>query len=82
MLFRSKAAANEPSDGATTLKKKAQDRLAEKSAPKEETPVASNPVSEVSEPVAEAVAETPEAVADSSVVEEAAPVAEETPAVE
>ena len=77
-----KAAANEPSDGATTLKKKAQDRLAEKSAPKEETPVASDPVSEVSEPVAEAVAETPEAVADSSVVEEAAPVAEETPAVE
>jgi len=69
-----KAAANEPSDGATTLKKKAQDRLAEKSAPKTETEVKSEtaeaPVTEVIEateaPAVEVVAEevTPEAVVE------------------
>ena len=62
-----KEAMNEPADGATTLKKKAAERLAAKAAPVvEETPVA-----EVA-PVAEAapvVEETP--------VAEAAPVAEE-----
>ncbi|MFM8446181.1 MAG: 30S ribosomal protein S16 [Actinomycetota bacterium] len=63
-----KAAMNEPKDGATTLKKRAAEKLAAKSAPAEEAPVAQ----------AEAVAETPAAP-----VEEAAPAAEapaETPA--
>ncbi len=45
-----KAAAAEPAEGATTLKKKAQEKLAAKAAP---APV----VAEVSEPVVEAVAE-------------------------
>ena len=66
-----KAAANEPADGATTLKKKAQEKLEKKNAP---TP----------EPVAEAVAETPAEPVAEPVAEEA-PVAEavvETPATE
>ncbi|MEN9698562.1 MAG: hypothetical protein RL448_517 [Actinomycetota bacterium] len=71
-----KAAANEPADGATTLKKKAQDRLAEKAAPKEEAPVVSEPVAEVSEPVAESVVETAEAVVETPAVEVSEPVAE------
>ncbi len=71
-----KAAANEPADGATTLKKKAQDRLAEKAAPKEEALVVSEPVAEVN------VSEVPAEEATPEVVEEAAPVAEETPAAE
>ncbi|MFM8446800.1 MAG: 30S ribosomal protein S16, partial [Candidatus Nanopelagicaceae bacterium] len=68
-----KAAANEPAEGATTAKKKAQDKLAAKSSPApvaEEAPVV-EAVAEVTEP-AEAVAEV--------VAEEAAPAAEETPA--
>ena len=73
-----KEAMNEPADGATTLKKKAAERLAAKAAPvDEETPVAeAAPVVEET-PVAEAapvVEETP--------VAEAAPVAEETPVAE
>ena len=71
-----KAAANEPADGATTLKKKAQDRLAEKAAPKEEAPVVSEPVAEVSEPVAESVVETAEVVVETPAVEVSEPVAE------
>ena len=72
-----KAAANEPAEGATTAKKKAQDKLAAKSAPA--------PVAEVSEPTASAeVAEVPaEDVTSEVVAEEAAaeaPAAEETPA--
>jgi len=72
-----KAAANEPAEGATTAKKKAQDKLAAKSAPA--------PVAEVSEPAASAeVAEVPaEDVTSDVVAEEAAaeaPAAEETPA--
>jgi small subunit ribosomal protein S16 len=73
-----KAAANEPAEGATTAKKKAQDKLAAKSAPApvaEEAPAveAVEAVAEVSEPAAaEAVAEVP--------AEEAAPATEETPA--
>jgi small subunit ribosomal protein S16 len=65
-----KAAAAEPAEGATTLKKKAQEKLAAKSAPAVEEVV-------VAAPVAEAVAEeTPvvEAVTEAAV--------EETPAVE
>jgi len=63
-----KAAMNEPKDGATTMKKRAAEKLAAKSAPAEEAPAAQ----------AEAVAETPAAP-----VEEVAPAAEapaETPA--
>jgi len=75
-----KAAANEPAEGATTAKKKAQDKLAAKSAP---APVAEVVTEEA--PVAETVAEeaptaeapTAEAVAE-VVAEEAAPAAEAT----
>ncbi|NBO16439.1 MAG: 30S ribosomal protein S16 [Actinobacteria bacterium] len=61
-----KEAMNEPADGATTLKKKAADKLAAKSAPAvDETPVAQ---------ATPAVSETSEA--------QAAPTADETPAAE
>ena len=65
-----KAAAAEPAEGATTLKKKAQEKLAAKANPVVEEAV-------VEAPVAEAVAE--EAVVEAPVAEA---VAEETPAVE
>jgi small subunit ribosomal protein S16 len=73
-----KAAASEPAEGATTLKKKAQEKLAAKSAP-----VAEAPVADVEAPVAEAVVEAPvadvvvEAVAEAPVAEA---VVEEAPA--
>ena len=68
-----KAAANEPAEGATTAKKKAQDKLAAKSAPKVEE------VAEVAESApAEAVAETAAPEVAEPVAE--APAAEETPA--
>ena len=64
-----KEAMNEPADGATTLKKKAAERLAAKAAPVvEEAPVAEAPVAEA--PVAEAP------VAEAAPVVEKAPVAE------
>ena len=64
-----KAAAAEPAEGATTLKKKAQEKLAAKA----------NPVVEVSEPVAnEAVAEVPAEDVTPEVVSEVV----ETPAEE
>ena len=73
-----KAAAAEPAEGATTLKKKAQEKLAAKANPVVEEAV-------VEAPVAEAVAEeapVAEAVTEEAPVAEAteAPVAEETPA--
>ena len=70
-----KAAASEPAEGATTLKKKAQEKLAAKSAPV----VEEAPAVEVSEPetVAE-VAEVPAEVVETEVAVEA--VAEETQA--
>jgi small subunit ribosomal protein S16 len=72
-----KAAAAEPAEGATTLKKKAQEKLAAKAAPApvaEEAPVAS-------EPAAEAVTEeAPVAVTEEAPVAEA--VTEEAPATE
>jgi small subunit ribosomal protein S16 len=75
-----KAAASEPAEGATTLKKKAQEKLAAKANPVVEVsePVANEAVAEVpavSEPVAnDAVAEVPavEATADAVVETEAA----------
>jgi small subunit ribosomal protein S16 len=75
-----KAAAAEPAEGATTLKKKAQEKLAAKAEPVKEEPVAEvvaeAPVAEV---VAEApVAETPvEVVAETPVAEAEAAPAEE-----
>jgi small subunit ribosomal protein S16 len=74
-----KAAAAEPAEGATTLKKKAQEKLAAKSAPAVEEVVVAAPVAEaVAEetPVVEAVVEETPAV---EAVAEEAPVAE-TPA--
>ena len=70
-----KAAASEPAEGATTLKKKAQEKLAAKSAPA----VEEAPAVEVSEPetVAE-VAEVPAEIVETEVAVEA--VAEETQA--
>jgi small subunit ribosomal protein S16 len=69
-----KEAQNAPADGATTLKKKAADKLAAKSAPVVEE------VAPVAEEVA-AVAETPVAVEETQVAVEETPVAvEETPA--
>ena len=74
-----KSAMDEPKEGATTLKKKAQEKLAAKANPVEETPVVEAAV-EASQPevVAEVVAAEPEAVAE--VVETEAVV--ETPAEE
>ncbi|MFM1952207.1 MAG: hypothetical protein RJA33_1001 [Actinomycetota bacterium] len=70
-----KAAASEPAEGATTLKKKAQEKLAAKANPvvEEATPA---PVADEA-PAAEAVVEE---VAVETVVEAEAPAAEETPA--
>jgi small subunit ribosomal protein S16 len=81
-----KAAAAEPAEGATTLKKKAQEKLAAKSAPAvEEAPAPVEAAAEVSEPAAVATeSEVPavEATTEDVVVAEAteAPAAEETPA--
>ena len=74
-----KQAMDEPKEGATTLKKKAQEKLAAKANPVvEEAVVASEPV-EVSEPVAEAAVSevpaevaTPEAVIETETPEAAA----------
>jgi small subunit ribosomal protein S16 len=71
-----KEAANEPKDGATTLKKKAADRLAEKSAPASaevatETPAEAS-VETPAEPVAEAAAEVAETTGGAEVAEGAA----------
>jgi small subunit ribosomal protein S16 len=74
-----KQAMDEPKEGATTLKKKAQEKLAAKANPEtavEETPAVSEPVadiavSEVSEPVAEiAVSEVPAEVVNTEAVSE------------
>ena len=54
-----KSAMDEPKEGATTLKKKAQEKLAAKANPVEETPVVETPVVE-----AAVVASEPEAVAE------------------
>jgi small subunit ribosomal protein S16 len=65
-----KAAANEPAEGATTMKKKAQEKLAAKANPVTE-PSADDAVAEVSEPIADAVvSEVPaEAATTDAVVE-------------
>jgi len=73
-----KAAASEPAEGATTLKKKAQDKLAAKANPVEAAPVVEEAVAEApDEVVAEAVVEAPAAEA---AVEAVAETPAETPA--
>ncbi|MEY3008712.1 MAG: hypothetical protein RL464_377 [Actinomycetota bacterium] len=68
-----KAAMNEPKDGATTMKKRAAEKLAAKTAPAEEAPA--------SEPVVEAVAEQAvEAVVEAPAAEASAEATAETPA--
>jgi small subunit ribosomal protein S16 len=76
-----KAAASEPAEGATTLKKKAQEKLAAKSAPAVvEEAVVEAPVA-VSEPeINDAVAEVPAQDVTADVAVETEAVAEETPA--
>jgi len=79
-----KQAMDEPKEGATTMKKKAQEKLAAKAnpAPVIEEAVVSEVVAEVSEPTAtEVVAEVPAQAATTEDVVEA-PVAEEAPAAE
>ena len=74
-----KAAASEPAEGATTLKKKAQEKLAAKSVSE---PTTDNAVAEVpaEDVTADVAVETVEEVAVETVVEAEAPAAEETPA--
>jgi len=65
-----KQAMDEPKEGATTLKKKAQEKLAAKANPVVSESTEDNAVSEVSEPVADiAVSEVSEPVADIAVSE-------------
>jgi len=72
-----KAAANEPAEGATTLKKKAQEKLAAKANPVVEEAVVETPVVEASEPeTVEAVSEVPAVEATADVVVEAEAVVE------
>jgi small subunit ribosomal protein S16 len=72
-----KAAANEPAEGATTLKKKAQEKLAAKANPVAEEVVVETPVAEEAPVVEAVVEETVEAV-----VETPADAVVETPAAE
>ena len=72
-----KAAANEPAEGATTLKKKAQEKLAAKANPVAEEAVVETPVAEEAPVVEAVVEETVEAV-----VETPAEAVVETPAAE
>lgn len=76
-----KAAANEPADGATTMKKRAQEKLAAKSAPAD-TAVAEEAVKAeaVSETLAEAPAEAPAETPVEAVTETPSEASTETPA--
>ena len=79
-----KAAAAEPAEGATTMKKKAQDKLAAKAAPAVETPVVAEvpaaETAEVSEPAAVATeSEVPAVEATTEDVVVAETTSEETP---
>jgi small subunit ribosomal protein S16 len=73
-----KAAAAEPAEGATTLKKKAQEKLAAKANPVAETPVVSEPEAVATESEVPAVEATTEDVVVAEATE--APVAEATEA--
>ena len=72
-----KAAAAEPAEGATTLKKKAQEKLAAMSEPVKVEQVSEVPA-EVKTTEESSVAETPEAVTEEVAVVEEAPAAEAT----
>jgi small subunit ribosomal protein S16 len=81
-----KAAAAEPAEGATTMKKKAQEKLAAKAAPAVETPVvAEAPAAETAEletpAVTEQIAEdtTSAGTSDEAISVEASDTSEETP---
>jgi len=67
-----KAAANEPAEGATTLKKKAQEKLAAKANPVAEEAVVETPVAEEAPVVEAVVEETVEAVVETPAAEAAA----------
>jgi small subunit ribosomal protein S16 len=67
-----KAAANEPAEGATTLKKKAQEKLAAKANPVVEEAVVETPVVEEAPTVEAVVEETVEAVVETPAEEAAA----------
>jgi small subunit ribosomal protein S16 len=68
-----KEAMDEPKDGATTMKKKAAEKLAAKSAPVEEVaPVAEAPAEVIAEAPAEVVAEAPAEVVAEAPAEESA----------
>ena len=74
-----KAAAAEPAEGATTMKKKAQDKLAAKAAPAVETPVvAEAPVSEPDAVATESEVPAVEATTEDVVVAETPDTAEAT----
>lgn len=76
-----KAAANEPADGATTMKKRAQEKLAAKSAPAEAPATEEAPkVEAVAETPVETPAEAPAEVAAEAPVEASAEAPAETPA--
>ena len=76
-----KQAMDAPKEGATTLKKKAQEKLAAKANPVVSEPETENAVSEVSEPVADiAVSEVPEEVTTTDAVVETETPAETTEA--
>ena len=64
-----KSAMNEPKDGATTMKKRAAEKLAAKSAPAETDAPAEAPAEVVVEAVAEVAAETPVEAAPEAVAE-------------
>jgi small subunit ribosomal protein S16 len=76
-----KAAMNEPKDGATTMKKRAAEKLAAKGAPAEEAAAESAVTETVAEVTADVVAETPVATATDAPVD-AAPEAATEPAAE
>ena len=72
-----KNAMDEPKEGATTLKKKAQEKLAAKTNPVVSEPIVNEAVSEVSEPIVnEAVSEVPTEAVTTEVVVETDAVAE------
>jgi small subunit ribosomal protein S16 len=75
-----KDAMNEPADGATTMKKKAADKLAAKANPVVEAPVVEEAAPVVEEAAAQAEAPAEEAVVEAPAAEAEAPAAQESAA--
>jgi small subunit ribosomal protein S16 len=75
-----KDAMNEPADGATTMKKKAADKLAAKANPVVEVPVVEEAAPVVEEAAAQAEAPAEEAVVEAPAAEAEAPAAQESAA--